>query len=172
MSKEYKNDLTIEALSQEVENLLKQHGLLNSQNDRRINTVPDPRTIRYYTTLGLLESPETVNRQARYSQRHVIQLAAIKALQGESLTLAEIQARLYAKRIEELETIIVATAGKNKVSQEFVPVCWNEITIEPGLKIMADTLWKPGQTIEDLMEKIKLALTTLTDKQINDKRRI
>jgi DNA-binding transcriptional MerR regulator len=169
MSNEDKNILSIEELSEEVESLLRQHGLLNSQNDRRINAIPDPRTIRYYTTLGLLEPPETVNRQARYNQRHVTQLAAIKALQGESLTLAEIQARLYGKRNEELETILKTTAGKYRTYQTFTPVRWNEITIEPGLKIMADELWKPGQEVDELLEKIKNALITLTDKQ--DKRR-
>ena len=39
MSNEYKNDLTIEELSEETEKLLKKHGLLNNQNDRRIDDI-------------------------------------------------------------------------------------------------------------------------------------
>jgi DNA-binding transcriptional MerR regulator len=166
MSNEYINNLTIEELSVEVEKLLKEHGLLNNQNDRRINTFPDPRTIRYYTTLGLLESPSTVNRQARYNRNHVIQLSTIKALQAESLSLAEIQKRFFGKRIEELEQVLINIAGNHKKEHQFIQICWNEITIEPGLKIMVDDLWKANQPVEEILEKVKIALITLSDKQL------
>jgi DNA-binding transcriptional MerR regulator len=155
------NNLSIEELSQEVGKLLGEHGLLNNQNDRRINSLPDPRTIRYYTTLGLLEPPEMVNRQARYNYNHIIQLSAIKALQGESFTLAEIQSRLYGKRPLELEQIISSIKGKNKNIQEYKAVRWSEITIEPGLKIMADELWELNQPVEQIIEKFKNALLAL-----------
>lgn len=164
MSKNYENNLSIEELSEEVEKLLKEHGLLNNQNDRRINTIPDPRTIRYYTTLGLLEPPNTINRQAKYNQKHIIQLAAIKALQAESLTLAEIQQRFFGKRIEEIEQILLSLAVNNKNKFQFKALTWNEITIEPGLKIMTDELWKANQPIDQIIEKIRIALITLNDK--------
>lgn len=164
MSKNYENNLSIEELSEEVEKLLKEHGLLNNQNDRRINTIPDPRTIRYYTTLGLLEPPNTINRQAKYNQKHIIQLASIKALQAESLTLAEIQQRFFGKRIEEIEQILLSLAVNNKNKFQFKALTWNEITIEPGLKIMTDELWKANQPIDQIIEKIRIALITLNDK--------
>lgn len=161
-----KNNFSIEELSIEVQKLLKDNGLLNNQNDRRINAIPDPRTIRYYTTLGLLEPSETVNRQARYNDNHVIQLAVIKALQAESFTLAEIQSRIYGKRIEELRQILNAVAQKNKNSQEVSPVLWYELTIEPGLKLMVDEVWLDNneEISEDLIEKVKVTLDTLTEK--------
>src|SRR4051794_2499920 len=65
------------------------------QGSGRVREVPDRRTIRYYTTLGLVDRPATVRgRTALYSTRHLLQLAAIKRLQARGLSLAEVQARL------------------------------------------------------------------------------
>jgi DNA-binding transcriptional MerR regulator len=61
----------------------------------RVRDVPDLRTIRYYTTLGLLDRPaEMRGRTALYGQRHLLQLVAIKRLQARGLTLAEVQQRV------------------------------------------------------------------------------
>jgi DNA-binding transcriptional MerR regulator len=61
----------------------------------RVRDVPDRRTIRYYTTLGLLDRPAAMRgRTALYGQRHLMQLVAIKRLQERGLSLAEVQARL------------------------------------------------------------------------------
>jgi hypothetical protein len=67
-------------------------GPLNS----RVREVPDRRTIRYYTTLGLLDRPaEMRGRTALYGRRHLMQLVAIKRLHARGLSLAEVQQRLY-----------------------------------------------------------------------------
>src|ERR1700722_8300979 len=61
----------------------------------RVREVPDRRTIRYYTTLGLIDRPaEMRGRTALYGPRHLLQLVAIKRLQTRGLSLAEIQTRL------------------------------------------------------------------------------
>lgn len=61
----------------------------------RIRSVPDRRTIRYYTTLGLLDRPAAMEgRTALYGRRHLLQLVAIKRLQAEGLGLTQIQERL------------------------------------------------------------------------------
>jgi DNA-binding transcriptional MerR regulator len=73
-------------------------------NDR-IRDMPDRRTIRYYTTLGLLDRPRIDGRTAHYGRRHLLQLVAIKRLQRHGLTLNEIQQRLLAVSEKELETI-------------------------------------------------------------------
>jgi hypothetical protein len=62
----------------------------------RVREIPDQRTIRYYTTLGLLDRPaEMRGRTALYGRRHLMQIVAIKRLQARGLSLAEIQQRLY-----------------------------------------------------------------------------
>jgi DNA-binding transcriptional MerR regulator len=61
----------------------------------RIRAIPDVRTLRYYTTLGLLDRPAAMRgRTALYQRRHVLQLVAIKRLQAKGMSLAEVQARL------------------------------------------------------------------------------
>jgi DNA-binding transcriptional MerR regulator len=61
----------------------------------RVRDVPDRRTIRYYTTLGLIDRPGAMRgRTALYGRRHLMQLVAIKRLQARGLSLAEVQARL------------------------------------------------------------------------------
>jgi DNA-binding transcriptional MerR regulator len=65
------------------------------QSSGRVREVPDRRTIRYYTTLGLIDPPAAMRgRTALYGVKHLTQLVAIKRLQAKGLTLAEIQERL------------------------------------------------------------------------------
>lgn len=60
----------------------------------RVRAVPDRRTIRYYGTLGLVDRPGLAGRTALYGPRHLLQLVAIKRLQGEGRTLEAIQQEL------------------------------------------------------------------------------
>lgn len=76
------------------------------QRSGRIRDVPDARTIRYYTTLGLLDrAAEFRGRTALYSRRHLLQLVAIKRLQAQGLALAEVQARLLNATTATLERV-------------------------------------------------------------------
>ncbi len=68
------------------------------QANGRVREVPDQRTIRYYTTLGLIDRPaEMRGRTALYGVRHLLQLVAIKRLQTHGLSLAEIQTRVVGR---------------------------------------------------------------------------
>jgi DNA-binding transcriptional MerR regulator len=60
----------------------------------RVTEVPDARMIRWYTTTGLVDRPVMRGRVATYGERHLLQLVAVKRLQAQGLTLAEIQQRL------------------------------------------------------------------------------
>ena len=85
---------TIAELGERVESALEQSGYQAPENGQ-VRAVPDLRTIRYYTTLGLLDRPlEMRGRTALYGWRHLYQLVAIKRLQTEGLSLGEIQTRL------------------------------------------------------------------------------
>ena len=58
----------------------------------QIRAVPDERTIRYYTAIGLLDRPTAMRgRTALYGKRHLAQLVAIKRLQGADRSLADIR---------------------------------------------------------------------------------
>ena len=72
----------------------------------RVTALPDKRVLRYYTTLGLLDRPVEVRaRVAHYGRRHLLQVVAIKRLQAEGASLAEIQRRLAAASDADLEGI-------------------------------------------------------------------
>ena len=76
------------------------------QSDRRVRDVPDRRTIRYYTTLGLIDRAAVMRgRTAYYGRRHLLQLVAIKRLQARGLTLAELQQRLLGLSNAALEEL-------------------------------------------------------------------
>jgi DNA-binding transcriptional MerR regulator len=67
----------------------------SGQANNRVRDLPNQRTIRYYTTLGLVDRAAWWRgRTALYSMRHLLQLVAIKRLQASGLSLVEIQARL------------------------------------------------------------------------------
>lgn len=71
----------------------------------QVQAVPDRRTLRYYTTLGVLDRPELSGRQAFYGRRHLLQALAIKRLQAEGLGLAAVQRRLAGLPDAELAAV-------------------------------------------------------------------
>lgn len=159
-------ELGLDELSSSVEQNLANFGLVAAQPDHRVAATPDARTIRYYTTLGLLDRPTIQGRQARYTHRHVLQLLAIKALQLTSLPLAEIQSRLYGLSDAELEAVftsVAASAAANAVPQQRLakPTYWKEIVIEPGLKLLAEESWSPNIDPALLIERLKVAIASL-----------
>jgi DNA-binding transcriptional MerR regulator len=79
----------------------------------RVRDIPDQRTIRYYSTLGLVDRPaEMRGRTAYYGRRHLLQLVAIKRLQARDLSLAEIQRSLLGVSDEALERLAAADAAE------------------------------------------------------------
>ncbi len=72
----------------------------------RVRDVPDRRTIRYYTTLGLIDRPAAMRgRTALYGRRHLLQLVAIKKLQARGRSLTEVQQELTGQTDRELAQI-------------------------------------------------------------------
>ena len=75
----------------------------SDQPSGRVREVPDLRSIRYYTTLGLLDRPAGFHgRTALYGKRHLAQLVAIKRLQAQGHALAQVQRTLGAMDEAEL----------------------------------------------------------------------
>jgi DNA-binding transcriptional MerR regulator len=159
-----KNDpaLSLEELSREVGRLLEEKALLGAQADGRVAAAPDARTVRYYGTLGLVDRPSIVEREARYGRRHVLQLVAIKALQAQGLPLAEIQARLYGRSNSELETLLTAVSQERPRPAGVRAVRWREVTVEPGLKVLVEDGWAPRLSPAVLEERIRAALAALS----------
>jgi DNA-binding transcriptional MerR regulator len=106
----------------------------------RVRDVPDRRTIRYYTTLGLLDRPaEMRGRTAFYGRRHLLQLVAIKKLQASGRSLAEVQRALAGQtdkvlaRLAELSTEGTqegAMGSRPRAAREF----WREPPAAHGVR--------------------------------------
>src|SRR5262245_20379480 len=76
------------------------------QGSGRVRDVPDQRTVRYYTTLGLVDGPdERSGKVGLYGERQLLQLLAIKRLQAQGETLATIQSRLLGLSTNRLRPI-------------------------------------------------------------------
>jgi DNA-binding transcriptional MerR regulator len=76
------------------------------QSSGRVREVPDRRTFRYYTTLGLVDRPSAMRgRTALYGRKHLLQLLAIKRLQARGLTLTDVQQRLLGLTEDELRAL-------------------------------------------------------------------
>ncbi len=76
---------------------------LEDQENHRVQWDLQPRLIRYYTTLGLLDRAcEKRGKAMFYGPRHLFQLLSIKRLQSQGLSLAEVQSRLLGASDEDM----------------------------------------------------------------------
>ena len=93
MNEATNNLWTISELAAEVAAALSEGEV--DQSSGRVTEVPSTRTIRYYTTHGLLDGPlEFRGRTALYGRRHLLQLVAIKRLQARGASLTDVQSRV------------------------------------------------------------------------------
>jgi DNA-binding transcriptional MerR regulator len=95
---------------------------------------PDERAIRYYTTLGLLERARLRGRTAYYGARHLAQIVAIKRLQADGASLAEIQQVLPTLADGELS----ALTGVELVARA-MPTARRDFWRAPALESIAAT---------------------------------
>ncbi|MEO7363650.1 MAG: MerR family transcriptional regulator [Gemmatimonadaceae bacterium] len=81
-------------------------------SDQRIQAVPDGRTLRFYQSTGLIDRPVRYDgRVARYARRHLLQLLAVRALQSEGQSLAQIQTSLAGATDDELARRLALVLG-------------------------------------------------------------
>lgn len=109
---------TIAELSDRVGAALEASGYQAPANGQ-VRAVPDLRTIRYYTSLGLLDRPlEMRGRTALYGPRHLYQLCAIKRLQAEGRALGEVQAELAGLDDRALARVARISAAALEVADD------------------------------------------------------
>lgn len=95
---------TLEQLSERVADALAED--YDGQPSGRVRELPTSRTIRWYTTIGLVDRPtELRGRTAYYTHRHLLQLVAVKRLQAAGASLAEVQERLVGATDGTLEDL-------------------------------------------------------------------
>jgi len=97
---------------------------------QRVSEIPDARTVRYYIQEGLVDRPQgSEGAAALYGYRHLLQLVAIKALQGHFLPIRAIRQALdgldtpaLEKRLEEW--LADATPNTRAAWRSWTPLSW------------------------------------------------
>jgi DNA-binding transcriptional MerR regulator len=132
----------------------------------RVRDVPDQRTIRYYTTLGLLDRPAAMRgRTALYGPRHLLQLVAIKRLQAQGLSLAAVQERVIGLSNPALRRLAraVSAGSQPHVSESRSESFWR-LPSEPGPD--ADHRPSQSQRVQEIALADGLALSLVVERSL------
>lgn len=89
----------MEELARAVQDWCEEHKILPA-NGQAAEEITE-RNIRYYRTLGLLDPP-IGNYAKTFSEKHRLQLIAIRLYQAQGLPLRKIRDELYGKSLEDL----------------------------------------------------------------------
>lgn len=114
-------NLSLQELSEQVNEWCDEHGVVpaNGQAGESITE----RNIRYYRTLGLVDAPET---GGGYGEKHLLQLTAIRVLQGQGLPLRRIRELLYGRSLPELRKIR-RMGGNEAQARQWMPSGGEEV---------------------------------------------
>jgi len=106
-------EFTLEELAQAVQDWCDEHRVLpaNGQAAEQITE----RNIRYYRTLGLLDPP-LGNYNKTFTNKHRLQLIAIRLYQAQGLPLRKIRDELYGKSLEDLVALEKQASKRGKQS--------------------------------------------------------
>ena len=105
----------------------------------------DERTIRYWQTLGIVDRPlRYEGRTALYAWRHLLQVLAIRVLQAEGCTLAQIQRALAGRTNDELAAAVGPAIGMSPAPPVPVaPRALRAVEVAPGIHVTIDPLLVP-----------------------------
>lgn len=126
---------------------------LPAVGDERVRAEVDDRTVRYYQSSGLVDRPlRYEGRSALYGYRHLLQLLAVKALQGAGYKLAQVQASLAGVPTPELEAAVARALGEvaaaplppaPPVAPSPAPRALVQFELAPGLWLTVDPALHP-----------------------------
>lgn len=111
-----RDDLTLDEVVDAADAILKE--VVPKQTRYAVAERPDVRTVRYYTTRGLLPKPLSYEGgRARYGFAHLVRLLAIKRMQVDHLTLDQIARALSNKSDNDVEAMVARSAPADIVPQ-------------------------------------------------------
>src|SRR5437899_7287930 len=120
-------EFSLEELAQAVQAWCEEHRV-SPANGQAAEEITE-RTIRYYRTLGLLDPP-LGNYAKTFSEKHKLQLIAIRLYQSQGLPLRKIRDELYGKSLEDLIALEKQAAKRRKnsalLTMPFLPSTANE----------------------------------------------
>ncbi|MCE7011243.1 MerR family transcriptional regulator [Kibdelosporangium philippinense] len=164
---------TIEQLPDQVAELLADD--YNGQSSGRVRELPDRRTIRWYTTIGLVDRPAaTRGRTVLYGRRQLLQIVAVKKLQATGNTLAKIQELLLGvtdERLSELAGVAHVDMVQPQAEIETTPQFWKGhahgrlVSPHDDAPDAAGNTARSGDTVTKTVHGVRLAdsVTVLLD---------
>lgn len=128
--------------------------------DERVNALPDERTVRFYQTGGLVDHPVRYEgRTALYGFRQLLQVVAVKLLQAQGHSLAQVQRALAGTTTAALEEAVRISLGapappspaRGPASRSLVAA-----EIAPGITVLVDpaVVSDPGEVLSRLSEAL------------------
>jgi DNA-binding transcriptional MerR regulator len=133
------------------------------------------RTIRYYRTLGLLDAP-LGNYTKTFSEKHRLQLIAIRLFQAQGLPLRKIRDELYGKSLEDLAALEKQAARQGLKAVElgvaFQPLpageCWSVVPLaEEFLLVSRQNRPLPAKVIEKINQLLRTSRPENADTREN-----
>lgn len=145
---------SLEQLALAVQDWCKTHRIrpANGQASDQISE----RSIRYYRTLGLLDAPEG-GYIKHFTEKHRLQLLAIRLYQSLGLPLRRIQAELYGKGLDDLRSLIAGAENRNVPSVSAPPATaleeqWRVMTLSDDFLLVS----RQGRSLTpDVLERLR-----------------
>jgi DNA-binding transcriptional MerR regulator len=106
-----KTEFTLEGLAESVRDWCAEHRL-SPANGQASDEISE-RTIRYYRTIGLLDAP-LGSYVKSFSEKHRLQLIAIRIYQTQGIPLRKIRDGLYGRSTEDLDIFVKQFTRKGK----------------------------------------------------------
>jgi DNA-binding transcriptional MerR regulator len=145
-------------LAADVKSWSEQHRILPA-NGQASDEITE-RTIRYYRTLGLLDAP-LGNYAKTFTEKHKLQLIAIRFYQSLGLPLRKIRDELYGKSLEDLEVLEQQATKRGKKTNALAglflpPIATESWTVTPldgnFLLVSRDNQQLPRKIIDKINE--------------------
>jgi DNA-binding transcriptional MerR regulator len=158
------SEFTLEELAVVVQEWCHEHHVFPA-NGQAAEEITE-RNIRYYRTLGLLDPP-VGNYTKSFTDKHRLQLIAIRLYQAQGLPLRKIRDELYGKSLEDL-VALEKKAGKHRkqaitVALPFQPLLssesWSVVPLtDEFLLVSRQNKQLPRRIIEKINQLLRTAL--------------
>jgi len=162
------HEFTLEELAEAVRGWCEKHAVFpaNGQAAEEISE----RTIRYYRTLGLLD-PAQGSYVKTFTDKHRLQLIAIRVYQAQGIPLRKIREELYGKSLEDLAAFekMAVRKGKKAISEAIplAPVAavedWSVTPLDQGFLLISREKRHLPQAVIKKINELLLAVHPAND---------
>lgn len=133
-----------------VANQLLPNYLPEIKGNTKVKEEINPRLVRHYTSLKLIDEPTRKNRYAFYNYRHLLQLLLVRRLLSDGVGAAAINDLLTTKTNEELKSLLIGGITINITTAHQYPTATNS-----ALEYLANLKHKKQENSRDNYQDIQ-----------------